>query len=60
MGADVITEASIAVWQTLTDDQLRRLSPPQFHELVSDRGLTDEESDEAWQDFRERRDRVFG
>lgn len=48
-----------AVWQTLTDQQLRALTPPGFHEVLGS-PEADEDVDEAWELFAQRRQEVFG
>lgn len=53
-------EVALGVWQSLPDAELQALKPPQFFEAIEEHGLADEDAEEAWAMFTDRRDSVFG
>lgn len=44
-------DATNAVWQSLTDEQLRTLTPAEFYEAIAVFDLSDEDAEDAWYEF---------
>ena len=60
-GLQVDTDAVVtSVWQTFTDEGLQALTPQTFYGAIADLGLADEDAEEAWGLFADRRLQVFG
>lgn len=51
-------EVALGVWQSLTDDELRALTPPRFYDMIAELGLDDEAAEDAWDEFTELRARL--
>ncbi len=56
--ADTVENVN-GVWQNLSDQELKDLTPPKFYDMLKDFDLSDEDMEDAWEEFQERRDRVF-